>query len=108
MDLSSSSIGPLAYDGLLLFAVFAAYGIFLAATEGVEKARVADLAPADRQGTAFGWFNLTTGLMLLPASLDFGSLYQGVSALTAFAFSAGCALTAAALLRGWVGLACGR
>jgi hypothetical protein len=42
--------------------------------------------------------------MLLPASLVFGWLYQGFSGLTAFAFSAGCALTAAALLRGWVGL----
>lgn len=98
------ALGLVAHDGLVLFAVFAAYGIFLAATEGVEKALVADLAPAERQGTAFGWFNLTTGLMLLPASLVFGWLYQGFSALTAFAFSAGCALTAAALLRGWVGL----
>jgi MFS family permease len=98
------ALGLMALDGLMLFAIFAAYGIFLAATEGVEKALVADLAPADRRGTAFGWFNLTTGLMLLPASVVFGSLYQGFSALTAFAFSAGCALTAAALLRGWVGL----
>jgi len=34
----------------------------MAATEGVEKALVADLAPPALRGTAFGWFNLTGGL----------------------------------------------
>jgi MFS family permease len=85
----------------LLFAWFAFYGVFMAATEGVEKALVADLAPRDRLGTAYGWFNLTAGLLLLPASLIFGELYQRVGALTAFAFSATCALTAAILLPLW-------
>lgn len=85
----------------LLFGLFAFYGIFMAATEGVEKALVADLAPAELRGTAFGWFNLTAGLMLLPASIIFGELYQQAGALTAFAFSAGCALAAALLLPVW-------
>jgi len=85
----------------LLFALFAFYGIFMAATEGVEKALVADLAPKDRVGTAYGWFNLTAGILLLPASLIFGELYQQAGALTAFAFSAACALTAAILLPLW-------
>ncbi|MFZ1575910.1 MAG: MFS transporter [Chromatiaceae bacterium] len=86
---------------LALFGLFAFYGVFMAATEGVEKALVADLAPPDLRGTAFGWFNLTGGLMLLPASLLFGALYQGAGALAAFAFSAACALTAALLLPFW-------
>ncbi len=86
---------------LLLFALFAFYGAFMAATEGVEKALVADLAPPDRRGTAYGWFNLTAGLLLLPASLIFGELYQQASALTAFLFSATCALGAALLLPLW-------
>jgi MFS-type transporter involved in bile tolerance (Atg22 family) len=73
----------------------------MAATEGVEKALVADLAPPDLRGTAFGWFNLTAGLMLLPASLLFGALYQAAGAPAAFGFSAACALTAAALLTTW-------
>ena len=85
----------------LLYGLFAFYGIFMAATEGVEKALVADLAPADLRGTAFGWFNLTAGLLLLPASLIFGELYQQAGALTAFAFSAACALMAAGLLPLW-------
>lgn len=85
----------------LLFALFAGYGVFMAATEGVEKALVADLAPGDRLGTAFGWFNLTAGLMLLPASLIFGELYQAAGALMAFGFSAACAIGAAVLLPLW-------
>jgi len=73
----------------------------MAATEGVEKALVADLAPPDLRGTAFGWFNLTAGIMLLPASLLFGALYQGAGPLAAFGFAATCAFCAALLLRLW-------
>lgn len=97
-------MGLIAQEGIMLFALFAFYGLFMAATEGVEKALVADLAPAARQGTAFGWFNLTAGALLLPASVVFGWLYQEFSPLTAFAFSAACALSAAALLWRWVGV----
>lgn len=88
-------------SGWLLFGLFAFYGLFMAATEGVEKALVADLAPEDLRGTAFGWFNMTVGLLLLPASVVFGELYQQAGALTAFAFSAACALLAAGLLPLW-------
>lgn len=95
------AMGLMASDGLLLFALFAFYGLFMAATEGVEKALVADLAPVERRGAAFGWFNLTAGLMLLPASLIFGWLWQGASVLAAFGFSAGCAIVAAGLLVFW-------
>ncbi len=91
-------LGRLDHGGWALWPLFAFYGVFLAATEGVEKALVADLAPADRRGAAFGWFNLVTGAMLLPASMVFGALYQGVSAEAAFGFSGACALGAAAWL----------
>ena len=96
------ALGSMAHDGLLLFALFGFYGLFMAATEGVEKALVADLAPAERRGTAFGWFNLTAGVMLLPASLVFGWLWQAVSSWVAFGFSGACALAAGVLLRFWV------
>lgn len=86
----------------LLWPLFAFYGLFMAATEGAEKALVADLAPKELLGTAYGWFNLTAGLMLLPASLLFGWLWQSVAVEAAFAFSAGCALAAALLLKFWV------
>jgi len=86
----------------LLWPMFAAYGIFLAATEGSEKALVADLVPREHSGTAFGWYNLVAGVFLLPASIIFGWLWASLSPLTAFAFGSGCALAAALLLRFWV------
>jgi len=95
------ALGLNGFHTLLLWPLFAFYGVFLAATEGAEKALVADLAPKDKMGTAYGWFNLTAGVILLPASLLFGELYQQAGALTAFAFSATCALTAAILLPLW-------
>ena len=86
----------------LLWPLFAFYGLFMAATEGAEKALVADLAPKELLGTAYGWFNLTAGVMLLPASILFGWLWQTISPETAFGFSASCAILAAFLLKFWV------
>jgi len=96
-----AGLGLMAHDGPILLALFGFYGLFMAATEGVEKALVADIAPPALRGTAFGWFNLTAGIFLLPASVVFGWLYQAFSPLVAFGFSAGCSLTAAVLLWGW-------
>jgi MFS family permease len=87
---------------LLLWPLFAFYGLFMAATEGAEKALVADIVPREVLGTAYGWFNLTAGIMLLPASIIFGWLWQMTNPLTAFGFATCCALLAALLLRGWV------
>lgn len=86
---------------LLLWPLFAFYGLFMAATEGAEKALVADLVGKERLGTVYGWFNLTAGLLLLPASIIFGWLWQALSPLAAFGFSAACALLAALLLHVW-------
>jgi MFS family permease len=96
------ALGLIGDSGLGLAALFALYGVFLAATEGVEKALVADLAPQARRGTAFGWFNLVVGIMLLPASVLFGWLWQATTPTAAFGFSAACALAAALLLAVWV------
>ena len=85
---------------VLLFGLFAFYGLFLAATEGVEKALVADLAPSAMVGSAYGWFNLASGMMLLPASIIFGWFYENAGATVAFEFSAGCALVSTVLLFG--------
>lgn len=82
-----------------LFGLFAFYGLFMAATEGVEKALVADLVPEPQRGAGFGWFNLTAGAMLLPASMLFGWLYESYSPQAAFMFSAGCSVLSAVLLR---------
>jgi len=77
------------------WALFAVYGLYFGLTEGVEKALVADLVPAERRGAAFGWYNLALGLGALPASLIFGALWDGAGPRAAFVFGASMALVAA-------------
>ncbi len=77
------------------WALFATYGLFYALTEGTEKALVADLVPAARRGSAYGWFNLAIGLGALPASLIFGVIWDRMGAPVAFTFGASLALVAA-------------
>ena len=78
-----------------VWALFAVYGIYFGLTEGVEKALVADLVPADRRGAAFGWYNLALGFGALPASLLFGAIWDRWGATAAFTFGAAMALAAA-------------
>ncbi len=77
------------------WALFAVYGLYFGLTEGVEKALVADLVPADRRGAAFGWYNLAIGVGALPASLLFGALWDRWGSTAAFDFGALLALAAA-------------
>jgi MFS family permease len=78
-----------------VWALFGVYGIYFGLTEGVEKALVADLVPADRRGAAFGWYNLALGLGALPASLLFGAIWDWQGPTAAFTFGAALALFAA-------------
>jgi len=79
-------------------ALFMGYAIFIAATEGAEKALIAELAPQAQLGTAFGWFHLVSGVMLLPASALFGWLWSHAGSTTAFMVSASTSFIAAGLL----------
>ena len=76
------------------WALFIAYGLFFGLTEAVERALVADLVPAERRGTAFGWYNGVIGAAVLPASIVFGVLWDWRG--SAFAFSVGAASAALA------------
>jgi MFS family permease len=64
-------------EGWQAWALLAVYGVYYALTEGVAKAFVADLVPAELRGTAFGVFNAAIGLMAFPASFIAGVLWQG-------------------------------
>ena len=79
-------------------AVFLAYGLYFGLTEGVEKAWVTDLVPAERRGIAFGIYNSAIGFGSLAASLIFGLLWTEVSPRAAFLTGAALALAASALL----------
>jgi MFS family permease len=74
--------------GWQVWILFALYGVYYAATEGVSRALVADLVPEARRGTAYGLFNAAIGLAALPASLIAGILWQGVGAWTGFGAAA--------------------
>ena len=82
----------------VFIAWFLFYGVYFALAEGAEKALVADLTPADRRGAAFGWYNATTGIGALVASILFGYLYDRYGAPAAFITGAALAGVAAVLL----------
>lgn len=79
-----------------LGAVF--WGLHMGATQGLLAALVADTAPADLRGTAFGVFNLASGVALLAASVIAGGLWTAFGpsltfyAGALFAFTAGLGL----------------
>jgi MFS family permease len=82
----------------MVIAIFLSYGLYFGLTEGVEKAWVADLAPAERRGTAFGIYNAALGVGSLAASLIFGLIWTRVSPQAAFLTGAALAVAAAALV----------
>ena len=71
------------------------WGLHMGLTQGILASLVADTAPADLRGTAFGLFNLTTGAATLAASVIAGALWDIAGAQTTFL--AGAIFTALAL-----------
>lgn len=62
----------------------ALWGMHMGLTQGLFAALVADCAPPTLRGTAFGIYNLVTGVVLLAASTLAGVLWQGFGARTTF------------------------
>jgi MFS family permease len=77
-------------------------GVYMAATEGSERALIADLVPQQRLGTAYGWYYLAKGLLLLPASAVFGWLWAASGATAAFMLAASFVALATLVLVMWV------
>lgn len=73
----------------------AVWGLHMGATQGLLSALVADAAPVDLRGTAFGVFNLASGVALLAASIIAGSLWSLFG--PAMTFYVGAAFSSAAL-----------
>jgi MFS family permease len=65
----------------------ALWGLHMGMTQGLLATMVADTAPADLRGTAFGFFNLASGLAMLIASVLAGFLWDQYGA--SFTFYAG-------------------
>jgi MFS family permease len=80
---------------LVAFAGAALWGLHLGLTQGLLSKLVADAAPADLRGTAFGVFHLVSGLALLQASVLAGVLWDAYGAAATFRAGAGIAAVAA-------------
>jgi MFS family permease len=77
----------------------ALWGLHMGFTQGVLAAMVAHAAPAPLRGTAFGAFNLASGIALLAASLIAGALWQFVGPEATF--WAGALLAGISALLAW-------
>lgn len=74
----------------------ALWGLHMGFTQGIFGAMVADSAPKELRGTAFGMFHLVTGVALLAASILAGLLWESVGYTATF--TAGAAFAATTLL----------
>jgi len=70
----------------------ALWGLHMGLTQGLLAAEVAEAAPAPLRATAFGAFNLVTGVVLLAANALAGALWAGFGAGAAFGAGAGFAV----------------
>jgi len=78
--------------------LFALYGLYSAATDGIQKAFVSDIIDKNKQGTGLGMYNTLLGITLLPASLIAGVLYDKVNSSVPFYFGAATAAISAFLM----------
>jgi MFS family permease len=86
---------------LPLLMAFILYGLYYAVFEGVGRAFVADLVPEENRGTAYGYYHMTIGILLLPASLIAGFLWDKVGPEVPFLFGGSLALLSSILLLLW-------
>ena len=78
LALAAAATGWLAWLGIAL------WGLHMATTQGLLATMVANTAPTDLRGTAFGLFNLASGLSMLVASVLAGGLWDGHGASATF------------------------
>ena len=76
----------------------ALWGLHLGLTQGILSTLVADAAPAEQRGAAFGVFNLVSGLALLAASLAAGALWDAFGPRATFLAGGAVCLAALAAL----------
>lgn len=81
-----------------IWLLFIAYGVYSAATDGVQKAYIADLIPAGKRGMGIGTFNALVGLAALPSSILAGYLWKISGPVATFGFGSLMAFAACFLL----------
>ncbi|MBS1231319.1 MAG: Major facilitator superfamily permease [Bacteroidetes bacterium] len=81
-----------------IVALFALYGLYSAATDGIQKAFISDMIDRNKKGTGLGIYNALLGITLLPASLIAGLLYDKINSSIPFYFGAATAALSAILM----------
>jgi len=87
----TSSIGA-------IVSLFALYGLYSAATDGIQKAFISDIIDKNKKGTGLGIYNALLGITLLPASMIAGLLYDKVNSSIPFYFGACTAIVSAIMM----------
>jgi MFS family permease len=85
-------------SGWTLAALFAVYGLYIAATEGTSKALIGRVIPTGERASALGLYYTATGLASFAASTVGGVLWSAVGPWATFAYGATAAVAAAALM----------
>jgi MFS family permease len=75
-------------DTTIIISLFALYGLYSAATDGIQKAFVTDITDSNKKGTGLGIYNALLGITLLPASIIAGVLYDKAGSGVPFYFGA--------------------
>jgi MFS family permease len=74
------------------------WGLHMGCTQGILAAMIAEVTPPELKGTAFGLFNLASGLFMLLASVIAGGLWQAYGPATTFYVGAGFSISALVML----------
>jgi len=90
--LASSTALPALLGGVAL------WGLHMGMSQGLLAAMVADVAPAELRGTAYGFFNLLSGVAMLIASVAAGLLWETLGAPATFVAGAMISTVTLALL----------
>lgn len=79
-------------DRVLGFVLFAVYGVYMASTEGISKAWIARVVPANETATALGLFSSVQSIALMMASSFAGAIWALFGAGVAFWLTAAASL----------------
>jgi MFS family permease len=83
---------------ILIWILFAVYGIYASSTEGVSKAWVSDLIPDEHRGSAIGLLTACSSFAIMSGSFLTGILWDNFGSQVPFLISAVISFAVAILL----------
>ena len=93
----SFAISGFIKDGIWMWPVFVLYGLYMAQTDSIVKAHIANIVPPKMFGTAFGLYQTIVGICTFFASCIAGLLWTYVGSTAPFIFGSAMAVIATIL-----------